>query len=242
MTRLVWDDLSSRNITAGVDRGVFYPPEGPGVAWSGLVSIETSVDSHETRSYFLNGQKVHQDPSSGDYQASITAYTYPDILETNKIDFGLCYRSYVRTDEREYYRLHILYGLYAVDKELTYSTIGETVEPTMFEWDISSLPARFDGFRPTNHLIVDSRYAYPWLMSDLENTLYGSDLTDPVLPSFEQLLDIFEQNSILKITNHGDGTWTAEGPPVYIIGPTEFGIDWPSVTYLDLDTYKVSSL
>lgn len=242
MTRLAWDDTSKNSIESGIDRGVIYPPNEIGVPWNGLVSIEVSEDSREARSYFLDGQKVAKDPKTGDFDATIKAYTYPDEFDrVGGSGFGLSYRTIVKTDSQDYYKIHILYDVFAMDREIVNKTTTLTTEAVIFEWDLTSLPINLDGLRPLTHIVIDSRAAYPWLLRDIEDQIYGTRVTDPHLPNLEELLDIFESNAILKITNHGDGTWTAEGPPVYSIGPTEFGIDWSSVVYLNSETYKVSS-
>lgn len=242
MTRLAWDNTDKNSIDVGIDRGVIYPPNEIGTAWNGLVSVSVSEDSREARSYFLDGQKVAKDPISGDFEATIQAYIYPDEFDrTRDIGFGLSYRTIVKTETEDYYKIHILYDVLATDKERVNTTISENPNAIIFEWDLTSLPTNFDGLRPLTHLIIDSRSAYPWLLKDLETQLYGSAFTDARLPDLQEIFDIFEESSILKITNHGDGTWTAEGPPVYMIGPTEFAIDWASIVYLNSETYRVSS-
>lgn len=69
-------------------------------------------------------------------------------------------------------------------------------------------------------------------------------MTPPRFPTLEELLDIFESGVILRITDHGDGTWTADGPDSAIQMLTEsmFRITWPSAVYISADTYQISSL
>jgi len=242
MTRLVWDEESQRKVNSGIDRGVLYSQEGIGVPWNGLVSVETNDSPHETRSYFLDGQKVFQDPDTGDFEASVTAYIYPNELETQRDVFGMSYRTIINGENRTDYLLHILYNVGFVHKDKNYQTISLAIDPTMFEFDMFSLPSRVDGFKNGTHFTIDSRTAYPWLLAELESILYGDEVNDPRLPNLPELMHIFEENSILKITDHGDGTWSAEGPPVYFLNETEFAIDWPSVIYLNSETYRVRSL
>ncbi len=82
------------------------------------------------------------------------------------------------------------------------------------------------------------------MIQAIEDLLYGSASTAPRLPDPQEILDLFEEGAILKIIDHGDGTWTAIGPDdvVYMTDPDTFEINWPSVVYLDEDTYQVSSL
>ena len=93
-------------------------------------------------------------------------------------------------------------------------------------------------------MIINSTIAYPGVLSVIENTLYGSADTSARLPEPQEIFDLFEDGAILKITDHGDGTWTAEGPDsaIQMLSATEFEITWPSAVYLSSDTYRISSL
>ena len=86
--------------------------------------------------------------------------------------------------------------------------------------------------------------AYSAAISDLEDMLYGTNAEAPRLPLPDEIISIFEENALLRIIDHGDGTWTAIGPDeaITMITPTEFEIDWPSATYLDEETYTIRSL
>jgi hypothetical protein len=81
-------------------------------------------------------------------------------------------------------------------------------------------------------------------MEAVLNVLYGTDTESPRLPTPAELLNLFIDNALLKITDNGDGTWTAEGPDSIIsaLNADEFKIDWPSVVVLDEDTIQISSL
>jgi len=47
----------------------------------------------------------------------------------------------------------------------------------------------------------------------------------------------------ITITDNGDGTWTATGSDqfIHIVSATEFEITEANATYLDADTYEVST-
>ena len=49
---------------------------------------------------------------------------------------------------------------------------------------------------------------------------------------------------LLGSADHGDGTWTAIGPPeaIKMVSPTEFEISWPSAKPIDGASYTISSL
>lgn len=258
MAKLVWDKPNERFFEAGVDKGVFYSENGTGYAWNGLVSInETSSDPNFEGKY-VDGQKYTIQRSETDYEAELTAFTYPDEFEeydglvevlTNqgRKSFGLSYRTFIGSATQEgfqHYKIHLVYNALAFPSDKSFKTIDANVDLEPFSWNLFTRPVVFEGYKPTAHLIVDSRYAYSTTLEELENTLYGTEDTQPHLPSPEELFDIFERNAILRIINHGDGTWTAIGPDeaVRMIDSTTFEISWPSVVYIDEETYTVKSL
>lgn len=256
MTRITWGSPGTSIYEAGVDRGVFYPNVGPGLAWNGLVSVtEDTVDRTEVMGY-VDGQAFRAGGSAGTFEATIRAFTYPDEFEQynekfspkRRVPFGLSYRTLIGSDISELgsrYQLHLVYNAIAGPTSVEYSSIStDSVDPAIFEWTLSTRPVKIPGMRPSSHFVIDSSLSVPEALAELEAILYGTEDTVPRMPTIEELLDIFERNAILIITNHGDGTWTASGPDnvVYFTDPTTFVIDWPSVVYLDEDTYRVSSM
>jgi len=138
------------------------------------------------------------------------------------------------------YKIHILYNVLAQPYSVVYRQSGS--EPLTF--DFTSTPVPVQGVSRTAHLVIDTSVAYSWTVSALEDVLYGTDTTDPRLPTPGEIYDIFEENSILIITDNGDGTWTATGPDsvITMLDSTTFQISWPSAVYLDSDSYKIHSL
>src|SRR5690606_27274702 len=81
MTKLAWGALAKRTFEAGVDRGVFYPSVGPGVAWEGIVSVvENAEESTQAITYF-DGEAIQNQLTLGNYQATLEALTYPQEFE-----------------------------------------------------------------------------------------------------------------------------------------------------------------
>jgi len=92
--------------------------------------------------------------------------------------------------------------------------------------------------------VVSADTAYSSAVSDLEDVLYGTATSDPHLPTPDEVLAIFEANSILQIIDNGDGTWTAIGPDdaITMLDANTFQIDWPSAVYIDANFYTIHSL
>lgn len=240
MIRLSWDSLP-RHYEHGVDRGVFYPSNGPGEAWNGLISVtEEPADTHG-RVKYVDGIRVDQGYSPGNFAGSIEAYTYPDsfyddnLLQKRRSTFGLSYR--VNSDTG--YKIHLIYNILASPSSMSYSY--DEVDP--FNWAFTTLPVAIPGAKSGAHLVIDSTSAYSTTMQALEDILYGAESESPRLPLPTEVLAIFDANSILQVTDHGDGTATITGPDEAIITTslTTRQITWSSVTMLDTNTYSISS-
>jgi hypothetical protein len=75
MTRLVWDQVNERDYELGLDRGVFYPLNGPGHAWNGLISVEESPSEGDFRPRYLDGRKLGNRGRRGEFSANFDSYT-----------------------------------------------------------------------------------------------------------------------------------------------------------------------
>lgn len=208
MTKLLWDQVSKRFYEAGLDRGVLYLADGRGVAWSGLTSVEEDFGGEATSPVFFDGVKVRDNPSTGDYSATLTALTYPDefleyegggalgnglyVDDQPAKTFGLSYRTRVGNDVQNLdlgYKIHILYNLTATPESIGNETLTDSPNPNSFGWKLSSVPQEAVGYRPTAHVMFDSRYIWSDLREGLESILYGGDNADARLPSINELLD-----------------------------------------------------
>ena len=245
MARLVWGDILDQKFTTGVDRGVLYPKDGPGVLWDGIVSITETNTGFTTKSYFVDGEKYIQEGSGDEFSASVVAYTYPEELDSNlDKEFGMSYRIFSESSVSSSYKIHLVYGITADFGEMVHASINGIPTPDMFTLGLTSTPENIFGFKPTAHIVVDTTKTHPWTLEALESALYGTETSQPYLPSANEVYELFESHAILRITDHGDGTWTADGPDevITMLSATMFQIDWPSAIFLNPTTYKISSL
>lgn len=246
MSLNIWGSPSTRSYETGIDRGVFYSNTGIAVPWNGLISVSEKSFGEEQAFIYIDGERRRNNVSLGSFEASIEAYTYPSEIESNQ-KFNFSYRTLIGTtldSEKQDYKLHIVYNALATPTDKDYSTVNDSAEPLVFNWDISTTPLKLTNARASAHFVIDTRVAYPWALEAIEDILYGSDTTEAYLPSLGELLAIFEDSSILKITDHGDGTWTAEGSDeiIQMLDATTFQISWPSAVYINEETYQISSL
>lgn len=262
MTALVWDAPGTRVYETGIEKGVLYSPDTHvGIAWNGLVSVDETFNDETDRHYFNDDSYVSAD-SAQPFAGTMTAYTYPDeflpYIGTSEVasgfsatqqpnkTFNLAYQTKVGNDTDPLgvgYKIHIFYGLIAIPADTTYDSIGDSTTPILFNWNlIGSLQEVGSGFRPTGHVIIDSRTVDPSFLSDIEGILYGSTDDSATLVDLafwaEFLIDGILEGIV--VIDNGDGTWTAYGPDADIImlDSTTFEIDFAYVLYLDVATYR----
>jgi hypothetical protein len=241
--RISWAP-GNNQYTSGVSNGVLYPKNSPGVGWTGLVSVTEKGDDSPSFIY-VDGQKI-RDRLSSSFAGTIEAFTFPDEFEpylglvdgiTSQVPepFGFSYRTN--------HELHIVYSAFVSPSSDDYQTVKTSETALVFAWSFSTLPVPMPVSKPASHIVIDLNNANSGAVSDLEDILYGSDSDDPRLPSPSEVLDLFESHTTLRITDDGDGTWTATGPDsiISVTGDT-FTITWPSAVYIDSNTYTIRSL
>ena len=264
MTALIWDAPGSRKFELGIDKGVLYIGEDPGVAWNGLVSISEKKTGADMTPHYFDGRRYFDHVTRSEYTATIKAMTYPfeftrcegfsenettGLVFDNQIQqtFGLSYRSLIGNDTEELshgYKIHIVYGLTAIPVDIDHETLSDDVDPIPFEWEVSAVPQEeIANFFPTAHIIIDtSRVASDALLT-IENILYGTEFIPPRLLTIEEILAIPSSIPRVNITDNGDGTWSATSEYGYVLMTDEnyFRVTAVPATYLDTDTYTIES-
>lgn len=228
-----------RQYSYGVDRGVLYLKSGA-VPWNGLVGVAESTAGAEQTTTYIDGVARHTSELLGEnFTGDVQAYTYPDVLDEGPLATeGFSYR----TQTADGYLIHVVYSTLFVPSSRTRTSIGENIDPALFKWDISSLSKAIPGSRPTSHLVIDAN-AVGSAVGVLESYLYGTSGTIPELPTPQELVDIFEVATTIKVTQFGDGIYTVEGPDdlVKVYEDGTFTIDAPSVFIQDTGIFTVRS-
>jgi hypothetical protein len=207
--RLDWGSQGERFFEQGIDRGVLYVG-GRGYAWTGLVSVSESIQGGQTKSYYLDGVKYANAPSSEEFEATIEAFSSPPefapcdgsaIIQNGLIatqqprrSFDFSYRTRIGNgvDGIEHgYKIHLVYRALAEPANHKYVTIGANTSPSTRSWSITTLPPIVSGYRPTAHFVIDSRTVDPDVLATVENILYGDADSDPTIPSVPELMEIF---------------------------------------------------
>jgi hypothetical protein len=261
MAAIVWNQIDTRKFETGIDRGVLYPPNECGVPWHGLTSVEEAA-ANTVEAVYFDGVKFNDLVTVGDFTGVLKAITYPDefiefegaledqtgvvVLNQPQGRFGLAYRTMIgnANGEMKDYKIHLLWNLTALPSTKVYETISDEIGLTDFEWSITAVPEDIENFRPTAHIILDSRKLDPWLLQDIEDIIYGDEDACPTLPSLKGLTTFIRKWDRLIITDHGDGTWTASCPRdgvIEMIDETTFKITTDTAEYITPDQYRIWS-
>lgn len=229
MTRLTWSEPETRTFETGLDRGVLYPKLAPPVPWNGLTSVdEEGADA--ASEFYMDGRPFLYLPKAKEFRATLNAYTYPDefaelaglvevadglYLDSQVGDsFGLSYRTLIGNASghgKAAYKIHVLYNVTMAPQGATYETLSTSSTPTTFSWAIQAVPVPIVGYRPTAHIIIDTRHIDTQKRAAVEAALYGTVSTTGSLPEAQDLIDMLAYGAGVVITDNGDGTWTAAG-------------------------------
>jgi hypothetical protein len=126
--------------------------------------------------------------------------------------FGLSYRTLIGNDVvgSDYgYKVHIIYNALATPGSFKNSTISDAPEAPTKQWTLDTIPHKERDYsyfrsgddqttlehvetkyRPTSHMVVDTRAVGPHDIQLLEDVLYGTETTDPELPTPSELLEL----------------------------------------------------
>lgn len=208
MPAITWNGVGERLYHTGVDRGVLYTAENPGVPWNGLVNVTAKPVYEDPKPFYLDGQKIQNIPGNEDFSATIEALTAPLEFapcagrlhmstglfagDQPKQIFGFTYRTLIGNDvigTNFAYQIHIVYGATAQLSNFTHATDDSSPSAATYSWTITTVPVDIAGYRSSAHFIFDSRYNDDVTMASVERILYGSDSEDPRLMTVDELLN-----------------------------------------------------
>jgi hypothetical protein len=263
MSRLIWNAVGSRYFEAGIDRGVLYIDSDPGIAWNGLTGVSENPSGGDAKPFYLDGVKYLNIPASEEFEATITAFTYPVefsacdgsgrarpglfLGQQRRKSFGFSYRTRVGNDLEGAdfgYKLHLVYNALAGPADRGFTAIGKDAEVSDFSWKITTRPIAIAGYKPTAHMVLDSRFIHPTTLAKIEEMLYGSDTVVSHLPTFSELIAQLDEALDFVLTDNGDGTFELNGPPPILavdISTGIFTLDWPNAHNNGDGTYTIGS-
>lgn len=197
MAKLTWDAEADRTYNYGVSKVVLYSDDGTKFAkWPGVTAIkETSVNSSFEELYF-DGRKFYNYPSTGDYEAEVSALSFPDeflgvlgVKETRpgffitNQDRRVFHMSYQTETSYGGYKIHIVANIVSSRASSESKTIGDSLDPEVFSWKFSAVPPNtITELRPYPKVVVDSEKIDSYTLSVIEGYIYGNETQDPTLP------------------------------------------------------------
>jgi hypothetical protein len=228
MVALSWGDTGQKFFETGIDRGVLFVRD-KAVAWNGLISVSESPSGGEPNPYYADGLKYLNIASQEDFEAKIEAYGAPSEFDAclgilnlgglslsgqTREPFSFSYRTLIGNDVDGIghgYKIHIVYGAMAGSSEVQNQSLSDSSEPVQYSWDIKTIPQAVTGFMPSAHFVIDSRVIPADLLSDLEQVLYGSLISDPYIPPATYFQNMIDSSVWLSVVAaHDDGPNTDE--------------------------------
>ena len=221
MAKLVWDAVGEHFYETGLTKGVLYPQKADGtynngVVWNGLTSVSETPSGAEATDLYADDIKYVSLYSAEKLNCTVEAYTYPEEFEAcdgtkeiatgvtigqqERSAFGLSYRTTVGSDTSTTdYKLHLIYGAKASPSERAYQTINDSPEANTFSWEMTTNPVNVEGFKPTSLLVIDSRRIDEAKLKLIEDKLYGTESTEPTLPTPDEIIALVGTESVSEI-------------------------------------------
>jgi hypothetical protein len=226
MTALKWDEAGERYFETGVDHGVLYIPNASGVyneghAWSGLTTVTESPSGAESNPQYADNIKYLNLVSAEEFSGTIEAFYSPpafdqcdgsasptpgvSIGQQNRKTFGFSYRTKIGNDLEGQdfgYKIHLVYGALAAPSERAYATVNESPEAMTLSWEFSTTPVAVGNiagvdYKPTASLTINSTEVDADALATLEEFLYGTEGTDPSLPTPAEVIAIFSGTTLV---------------------------------------------
>lgn len=209
MTKLVWNQAGERIFETGVDRGVLFVGDGPGVPWNGLISVTESPSGAEANHQYAGNNKYLTLMSEEEFGGTIEAFTYPEEFEAcdgtaningiainqqSRAPFAFAYRTLKGNDivgSSFGYKINLVFDAQAAPTEVQYSSTDDAPEALTFAWEFTTSPVTIDTLS-FSKMTFDSTKVHPAIMQMIENDLYGTPTTPSKMPTLEWLRSVFE--------------------------------------------------
>ena len=226
MSKIVWDATGEHFYETGVDRGVLFPMGSDGayekgVGWNGLTNVAENPDGAENTDIYADNVKYLSLRSAENFGFTINCYQFPKeflgcdgalkvggviLTQQRRKAFGFAYRTLIGNDvdgQDHGYKLHLCYNATASPSSKDNNTVNDTPEADELSYECTTVPVPVTGYKPTAHIIIDSRdyttEAAQAKLTALEDMLYGTENSDPTLPTPDDLIDMMSFNPSLTV-------------------------------------------
>lgn len=262
MALLAWAEVGKRFYETGVDRGVLYVDSDPGVAWSGIVSVDENPSGGDPEPYYIDGVKYLNLSGQEEYEATLSAFYSPDEFDAcdgnvavrggmyaaqqPRKSFGLSYRTKIGNDTigTNYgYKIHLVYNALAQPSQHSYNTAGDKSDVPTATWALTTTAVDITGASRSAHLVIDTTKTPPPVILALEAILYGTDVGTPRLPLPDEIAELFDDTVDFVVTDLTGGVFNIAGSPIAVqdLGGGKWQITSDTVVMVDSDTWNISS-
>ena len=250
----------THSVDGGNNTGWYFGvPVNTPVPWNGLIGVD-EMGGGSSEIIYRDGKVIMADVEPSDFEATVSAYFFPDELaeclgmpaaaEGLYVDnqkpkrFGLTYRSLIGSGsagDMFGYQIHLIYNCIASIGRRSRKTMTDTPEAMQFDFSIVCTPIKLTGFRPTAHYIIDTRTMNAGAIKDLEDILYGTGSGQGRMPTPTELFEMMNFGVFMRVHDEEDGS-------VKISGANKYFTENPDGSYtvtninavLDDDEYAIS--
>lgn len=212
MAKLTWHGAGEREIEAGVSEVALFPMGASGyeagVAWNGVTAINENPSGADITDLYADNIKYASMRSAEKFGFTIEAYTYPDewaecdgskeavtgvfLGQQPRKAFGLVYKTNIGDEAHpgmdKGFKLHLIYNSTAAPSSRGYTTINDNPDAISFSWEANSTPVVVTNHKATSEITIDSTKANPTKLTTLLTTIYGSENSDPTMPTPDVVL------------------------------------------------------
>ena len=268
MPQIVWDDVGQKAYESGLDRGVLYFTDGTVLPWNGLISVEENHGRTKENIYY-DGVKIGESQTREPFSATVTAYTYPWVLEYITGDYAprrgitageqvslpvaFSYRTKIGNDlggdVGGGYKIHVIFSGVFSPVDRTYETQADSLEPVEIAWELTTYPTPVSDFysdgsgSPITYMTIITDEVDPGLLIEIERRLYGDETYTPTIETVLGLPMLMQNWAYMKITDNGDGTWTASSDYegyIFLLPNDEFRLEKANAVYETDFQYRIS--
>ena len=256
-----WGRTGTREFETGVDRGVLYLSGQAGVPWTGLTSVDVAPEGGSSKSYYIDGVEVPPRLPAGRVRrhhqrvhlpASILRMRRnevnpkradPEPATAKALRILLAIDGRQRPQSRGRIQIHLVYNALAEPSGRSHESATDSVDPTPFSWSVKTKPPIVAGYRRTAHVVIDSQTTEVTVLKAVEDALYGSNSTEPRLPTVSELVEMYDQLFDLVVVDNGDGTFTATGPNsvIQILNDEIWQVTSPNAVNIDDTVFTLTS-
>jgi hypothetical protein len=207
MAKLTWGSLSDRTYNYGVSKVVLYNEDGTKYAkWPGVTSIKETSSGASFEPIFFDGRKFYNYPSTGGYEAEITAVSFPKEflgplgVEETRPGFFLTnqarevfHMAYQTETSYGGYKIHLVANIISGRASSENKSISDSIEPEVFTWKFTAIPPPTTGgyyVLPYSKVSIDSQKIDSYTLALIEDYLYGTELDSPRFPIENLFIDI----------------------------------------------------